>query len=140
MEESNVVYRAKLHWVLFMGPVLLLCLALYLGVQFVQIQSISFLFAGFAFIWLIMTWINYHFSSLTIKKRQVILRTGMLVRKTTDIPLTKIESIDIRQSIMGSILRYGTLLITGTGGTKHTVGYLDRPLTCRRYIEQLLHN
>lgn len=69
----------------------------------------------------------------------MILRTGMLVRQTVDIPLSKIETIDIRQSIIGSILRYGSLVITGTGGTRHVMNFLDKPLTCRRYIEQLMH-
>ena len=86
-----------------------------------------------------MILLTYRFSSLTIKKNQVILRTGILVRQTIDIPLNKIESIDIRQSILGSILHYGSLVITGTGGTRQMVNYLNKPLTCRRYIEQLMH-
>ena len=83
--------------------------------------------------------LTFIFSSLVIKKRQVILCTGILIRQTIDIPLSKIESIDIRQSILGSILQYGSLVITGTGGTRQFVNYLSHPLTCRRYIEQLLH-
>jgi uncharacterized membrane protein YdbT with pleckstrin-like domain len=63
----------------------------------------------------------------------------MLIRKTLDIPLNKIESIDIRQSILGSLLRYGTVVVTGTGGSRQMVSYLSKPLTCRRYIEQLMH-
>lgn len=86
-----------------------------------------------------MVWTTYQFSSLTIKKKQLILRTGILVRNTVDIPLAKIESIDIRQSILGSLLRYGSLVITGTGGTRQVVNYLSKPLTCRRYIEQSMH-
>ena len=56
-----------------------------------------------------------------------------------DIPLNKIESIDIRRSLLGSLLQYGTLVITGTGGSRQLVNFLDKPLTCRRYIEQLMH-
>lgn len=86
-----------------------------------------------------MTWITYYFSSITLKHKQVILRTGVIIRQTVDIPLSKIETIDIRQSILGSIFRYGALVITGTGGTRHVLNYLDRPLTCRRHIEQLMN-
>ena len=70
----------------------------------------------------------------------MIFRTGVLVRKITDIPYTKIESVDIRQSIMGSIMRYGSLMITGTGGTRHFINFIAKPLTCRRYIEQFMNN
>jgi uncharacterized membrane protein YdbT with pleckstrin-like domain len=140
MLEKDVLYFSRLHWILFFWPILLACFAIFIGANFTQLGEVSLLFFVVASIWVLMTWITYHFSSITIKKKQVILRTGMLVRQTVDIPLSKIETIDIRQSILGSILGYGSLIITGTGGTRHIVNFLDNPLTCRRYIEQLLHD
>lgn len=139
MTDSNVVYVAKLHWLLFFGPVVMGGLALWLGIQFVQFKEVALGLLLVALVWGFITWINYYFSSLTIEKKRVIFRTGILVRKTTDIPYTKIESIDIRQTIVGSILQYGSLMITGTGGTRHFINFVSRPLTCRRYIEQFMH-
>lgn len=139
MTESNVVYLARLHWVLFFWPVVLACVAMLIGIEIHQLKEVALFFLLFALVWGIMNWVNYHFSSLTIKKKQVILRTGILVRQTIDIPLAKIETIDIRQSVIGSLFRYGTLIITGTGGTRQMINFLDKPLTCRRYIEQLMH-
>lgn len=137
--DSNVVYLARLHVILFFWPFALACLAMVAGIEIAQLKEVALFLVVFALVWGGMTWVTYHFSSLTIKKNQVILRTGMLVRKTTDIPISKIETIDIRQSVLGSILRYGTLVITGTGGSRYMINFLDKPLTCRRYIEQLLH-
>jgi uncharacterized membrane protein YdbT with pleckstrin-like domain len=139
MTDANVVYVARLHWLLFFWPVVLLCAGLILGIEIVQLKEVALLFVIFALIWGAMTWVNYHFSSLTIKKTQIILRTGMLVRQTVDFPLAKIESIDIRQSVFGSIFHYGALTVIGTGGTRYFINFLDNPLTCRRYIEQLMH-
>lgn len=139
MTNTNVIYQAKLHWILFFWPIVLMIGALIITLQFETIRFIGFFLGVFALAWILVTWITYHFSSLTIKKKQVILRTGMLVRQTIDIPLAKIESIDIRQSLPGSILQYGAIVITGTGGTRHRIDYLSKPLTCRRYIEQLMH-
>lgn len=137
MAGTNVVYVARLHWLLFFGPTVLACLALYLGIAFVELKEVALIFLLLSVGWWIVTWVNYHFSSLTIEKNRVIFRTGILIRKTTDIPYNKIESVDVRQSIIGSIMRYGALMITGTGGTRHFINFLDKPLTCRRYIEQL---
>ena len=139
MTDQNVVYVAKLHWLLFFWPIVLGCLTLFLGIQFVQLKEIALIFLVFSFVWGGVNWVIFHFSSLTIEKKRVIFRTGLLVRKTTDIPYTKIESIDIRQSIIGSIMQYGALMITGTGGTKHFINFVAKPLTCRRYMEQLMH-
>lgn len=139
MADSDVVYLARLHWILFLWPVVLGCIAMFVGIEIYQLKEVALFFVAFSLIWIAMTWVNFHFSSLTIKKKQVILRTGMMVRQTIDIPIAKIETIDIRQSLFGSIFHYGTLIITGTGGTRHMIGFLDKPLTCRRYIEQLMH-
>lgn len=139
MTDSNVIYQARLHGVLFFWPVMLALLGLVIGTQFYQFKEIGLIIFIFGLIWVAMTWVTFHFSSLTIKKMQISLRRGMLVRETIDIPLSKIESIDIRQSVLGSLLGYGSLFITGTGGTRYLMNFLVHPLTCRRYIEQLMH-
>ncbi|WP_131739627.1 PH domain-containing protein [Legionella adelaidensis] len=139
MNESNIVYQARLHWILFFWPLLLLCATAYIGLTYELFYQPSIIMAIAALIWLFVVWLSYESSYLTIKKKQVILRTGILVQQTIDIPLNKIESIDIRQSIIGSVLQYGSLIITGTGGTRQIINYLNKPLTCRRYIEQVMH-
>ena len=138
-QEIDVIYLARLHWIIFGWPTLFICLALFIFFHFNIPKEVGFLLMFFGVAWLFITWVTFYFSSLTIKNKQLILRTGILIRETMDIPLARIESIDIRQSILGSILRYGSLVIVGTGGTRNAINYLDKPLTCRRYIEQLLH-
>lgn len=140
MTDNNIVYQARLHRIIFFWPAMLLCFGGFIGLRFTQLQEVGVFCAVFAVLWGLMVWLTYQFSSLTIKKTQVILRTGFLVRNTMDIPLSKIESIDIRRSLLGSLLHYGSLVITGTGGSRQVVNYLDKPLTCRRYIEQLMHD
>lgn len=137
--ESNVIYFTRLHWIIFFGPFVGLGIAMAIYIYIVQLHEVSLFLGFFALVWILITWVTYHFSSITIKRKQVILRTGIIVRQTVDIPLNKIETIDIRQSILGSILGYGTLIITGTGGTRYLINYLHKPLTCRRYIEQLMN-
>lgn len=136
--NPSYIYRAKLHWIIFFWPVVFLIATLALLYALPDLWQLTTLFTLFGFLWIGMTYITYHFSSLTITKKQLIVCTGILVRQTVDIQLTKIESIDIRQPIIGSILRYGSLIITGTGGTKQEIHFLSNPLTCRRTIEQLV--
>jgi uncharacterized membrane protein YdbT with pleckstrin-like domain len=140
--EEDVVYVARLHWILFFGPLSLLLgsLAVYYVFEYRSLQPLMIFGALFAWAWGALVWVTYQFSSLTIKKKQLILRTGLLVRQTVDIPFTRIESIDIRQTILGSLLQYGSLVIVGTGGSRQYIHNLAKPLTCRRYIEQLMHH
>lgn len=140
MNNQRTVYQARLHWIVFVWPSLLLLFGLLLGSFVVSFREVGLVIAVIGLIWSFLMWLTYQFSSLTIKEKQVILRSGILVRQTIDISLNKIESIDIRQSIIGSIFQYGSLLITGTGGTRQCMGYVAKPLTCRRHIEQLMHH
>ena len=139
MAENNIVYQARLHWILFFWPAVLFCLTAYVAIEFPQLRIPSYVLGICALTWEGLTALTYLSSSLIIKNKQVILCTGILVRQTTDIPLNKIECVDIRQSILGSIFHYGTLVVTGSGGSRQVVNYLSHPLTCRRYIEQMMH-
>jgi uncharacterized membrane protein YdbT with pleckstrin-like domain len=136
--DPGIVYQARLHWVIFLWPLLAMCVSVYLLFEFESFRTPSLILSLMILLWGGIVGLTYHFSFLLIKKKQVILCTGILIRQTIDIPFNKIESIDIRQSVLGSLLHYGSLVITGTGGTRQVVNYLSKPLTCRRYIEHLL--
>ncbi len=144
MAENNqanaIIYQARLHWILFIWPIILMGVGLYISVKLEPLYKAGMGLVAVAIFWEVVVLLTYQCSYLTIKKKQVILCTGIFVRQTLDIALNKIESVDIRQSILGSILQYGSLVITGTGGTKQFINYLDKPLTCRRYIEQIMHD
>jgi len=137
--DNDVIFFTRLHWIIFFWPAVSLfaVLAVYIYIQ--ELGFLTIYLAAFVLVWMLMTWVTCYFSSVTIKNKQVILRTGIIVRQTVDIPLSKIETIDIRQSIIGSLFRYGALVITGTGGTRHLINYLHNPLACRRHIEQLMN-
>lgn len=137
--DPNVIYSAKLHWIIFGWPLLSLIACIAAAIYFNQFHPLILFFGFFAISWVFMTWVNYYFSSLTIQKKRVIIRTGVIVRQTVDVSLSKIETMDIRQSILGSIFQYGTLIIVGTGGSRQLINFLQRPLTCRRYIEQFMN-
>ena len=136
--DSNIIFFTRLHWIIFFWPALALCVSLVIAYNVNPLRQVGFGLAAFSLLWVGITWVTYYFSSLTIKKNHVIIRTGVIVRQTIDIPLNKIEAIDIRQSIMGSVLNYGLVCITGTGGTRRVVNFLHNPLTCRRHIEHLM--
>ena len=138
--ENVIVYQARLHWILFLGPVGLVIFAWFMDYYCHAPVQIGWTVGGLAVIWEFMVWLTYQFSFLNIMKNRIVMCSGILVRQTLDIPMNKIESVDIRQSILGSILQYGSLVITGTGGTRQSINFIDKPLTCRRYIENIMYD
>ena len=139
MTTDGIVYQARLHWIMYVWPVIIFCIVVVIGFQFEVLRQASVLFVFLVFFWGLATYGMVRFSSLTINTNQILLRTGVFTRQTKGFSLNKIESVNIRQSILGALLGYGTLDITGTGGTHESIAYLSKPLTCRRYIEQMMH-
>ncbi len=139
MHEDNVVFQTKQHWVLFLQPVILMVVAIALMVLFPSMLYVSLMLGGVSILLGILFYISYCFSLFEIKQSMITVTSGVLVRQSINIPIAKIETIDVRQTIFGSLLNYGTLIITGTGGTHNVINNIAHPLTCRRHIEQLLN-
>ena len=72
-----------------------------------------------------------------ITNKRVIIKTGLISRRTVELNLSKIESVNVDQSILGRILGYGSLQIVGTGGTKEIFPNINKPLTFRKKFQEL---
>jgi hypothetical protein len=53
-----------------------------------------------------------------LTSRRVIIKVGLISRRTIEMNLERIESIGVDQGIFGRIFGYGTITMIGTGGTK----------------------
>ena len=63
------------------------------------------------------------------------LKRGWIARQTEEISLGKIEEINLSQSMLGRVLGYGHLHLSGTGMAKITLPAIDDPLALRRAID-----
>ncbi|MBP7274524.1 MAG: PH domain-containing protein [Saprospiraceae bacterium] len=72
-----------------------------------------------------------------ITSKRVIIKTGLIRRRTVELNLNKIESVNIDQGILGRILGFGSIQIVGTGGTKEVFPNINKPLTFRKKFQEL---
>jgi len=56
-------------------------------------------------------------TEMAVTNKRVIVKTGLAERRTTEILLSRIESVVVDEPAMGRILGYGTVIVRGTGGT-----------------------
>ena len=59
---------------------------------------------------------------------------GLLRRKTHEMVISKIETIDVSESLCGRIFGYGTVFMAGTGAGSITMRYIRRPFELQRQI------
>lgn len=109
MPGEQVAYRASLHWIVFVSLKALLTLFI---APFVQRAT----------------------SEFAITNRRVIIKVGLVSRRTIELNLEKVESIGVEQTILGRILDYGTIEVVGTGGTREPFRGLRDPLGFRRAV------
>ena len=98
---------------------------------------ITFLTLKSIFTLTLAAWFDRWFSEFVITNRRIIIKTGIIGRETFEMNLSKIESVNVDQSILGRILNYGSITIIGSGGTKETFNKIARPLAFRKAFQEL---
>lgn len=56
--------------------------------------------------------LRYLNSSLTVTDKMLIIKKGIVSTVSTEVPYTKINSINVRESLFGKILGYGDLVVS----------------------------
>ncbi len=136
MNGEQLVYRAKLHWIIFAGPVILFFIAIMFLIGNKNIALIGILFFLISILWVISAFISFKTSEFGITNKRVLIKVGLIRRDSLETLLTKIEGIQVSQGIMGRILNYGTILIKGTGGTSNPFHKIENPLEFRKRVQE----
>jgi uncharacterized membrane protein YdbT with pleckstrin-like domain len=140
---ETVVFTTHLHWLIFHTAILLslICVALLVGSAATSSLVISDAFeVGAATVALIALafWlrgaIRRATTELAVTDRRVIYKSGLLSRHTLEMNRSKVESIDVEQSLAGRILGFGTIIMHGTGGSLEPIRQIADPLTFRSHI------
>ena len=52
--------------------------------------------------------------------------------------LSKIETVEVKQGIIGRIFGYGNVIVTGTGTSSVVLNYVSNPLSVKKKIDSQL--
>lgn len=145
LEGERVVYRAKLHKIIFVPPLALAVLGLLAAIllKIYMENDLAAWIVGAAFLLVailvaIPRLIRYATSEFAVTNKRVIVKVGLIYRRTLELVLTKVETIGVEQTIMGRIFDFGTIVVTGTGGTKEPFKDIAGPLRFREQVQSQL--
>jgi uncharacterized membrane protein YdbT with pleckstrin-like domain len=79
--------------------------------------------------------ITYFTTEYGITNTRIISKQGLIRRDIEEINLSSIESINVNQSIIGRILNYGTIIISGRGTSKVIFKDIDNVVEVRKLIK-----
>lgn len=137
LQGEAVAYRARLHWMIFALPFLIAVLGAVLA-WLAHSWYVAALGFGLAFLTAIPRFIRYATSEFAVTNKRVVFKVGLINRHTLELVLAKLETIGVEQNIPGRIFNYGTIIVTGTGGTKEPFREIADPLEFRKHVQSQL--
>jgi membrane protein YdbS with pleckstrin-like domain len=143
LPNEQVTYWAKLHWIIYLWPLLFLfaAVAAAVGVAASGLQGgwiASAVFAAIAALSFLPPWVDSLSSEFAVTNKRVLIKIGLVRRHSLELLLAKVEGIGVDQTLAGRILGYGTITVTGTGGTRESFQRISRPLEFRRQVQASL--
>jgi len=156
--ESNLVpgevliCETRLHWIVMIWHIVVGCLLLGLpGVlllyyalsqtgidsktlHIMEAGGVALLVCGVVAI--LMGMVRRNATEMAVTNRRVVIKTGLASRKTIEMLLDKVESIEVSEPAFGRMLGYGTIVVIGTGGTPEPFHEVAHPLEFRSHVQQ----
>ena len=141
MNDEEVVIVVRLHPVILVGPAMMF--SFLLGTFSLVQDEIVLLIPvviGLAYsgVRLLQRLLYYVTTEYGITSKRVLGKTGFIWRRSLDIVLAKVEAVRLNQSLFGRVFNYGTIDVTGSGGTEEKLRYIPDPLAFRNSIQEQL--
>ena len=140
---ERIVYRTRLHWVIFAKPAMLALVGIAIGgvLWYVAAEPtwLWMIGGGVAFLGLLgclVRFVEMMTSEFAVTTTRLVLKIGLISRHTTEILLTKVEAIAIDQGLLARLLNFGDLTVTGTGGAREVFPGVRDPVGLRNHVQQ----
>lgn len=146
---EEIIFNGRLHWTSVAGTVLLGWTLMVAGVVAV-IQGLApagesasaygplfYVGVALALVGLcvrLWAWLSRTRTEFAVTPRRLIQKDGILSVKLTEIPLHKVESVELTQSLPDRLLGTGSVRLVGSGGTMHTLERICDPMALRSAV------
>ena len=139
---EKVLYSTNAHWIFYLPAIASWTVALVFLVLSRMVadtpELICLALATFAALaglyWAAKAWFHRWTTETDVTNLRVVHKTGFIKRRTFEMSLDKVESVDVNQSILGRLLNYGNVTVRGVGEGAETIQTIAAPLDFRNHI------
>ena len=146
---EKVTYRGGLHWIVLASPVSITVILVLVGVTLLvaggsaketELRDLAMSAGALAIFtaatYLLVAILRWRAAEFAVTNKRVIFKVGVLIRRTQEMFLEKIESVSVDEGVLGRALDYGTIAIRGTGGTLEPFRNISHALEFRRQVQE----
>ena len=141
IDGERVVYRTRLHWLVFAMPILVTVVVLLPAAWFLldspNWQGFAWVPLVVALLVLLPAFIKRQSSDFAVTNKRVMMKSGVMTTRSVELLLNKIEAIAVDQSLVGRMFGYGNIVVTGSGGTREAFSQIQSPLEFRRAVQSV---
>jgi uncharacterized membrane protein YdbT with pleckstrin-like domain len=140
---EKVLYSTNAHWIFYWPAIVawLVAIAFFIlshmvvgGTPTLLCLALAAIAAIAALYKMLTAWFHRWTTETDVTNLRVVHKTGFIKRRTFEMSLDKVESVDVNQSILGRLLNFGDVTILGVGEGKETISTIASPLEFRNFI------
>jgi uncharacterized membrane protein YdbT with pleckstrin-like domain len=140
---EKVLYSTNAHWIFYWPAIVawIVAIAFFVLSRLVVADapmliclSLAAISAVAALYKMLTAWFHRWTTETDVTNMRVVHKTGFVKRRTFEMSLDKVESVDVNQSILGRILNYGSVTVRGVGEGAETIDTIASPLDFRNHI------
>jgi uncharacterized membrane protein YdbT with pleckstrin-like domain len=140
---EKVLYSTNAHWIFYWPAIAAwIVAAVFLGLSrmfaadtpVLLCLALAAISAVFALYRMLTAWFHRWTTETDVTNMRVVHKTGFIKRRTFEMSLDKVESVDVNQSILGRLLNYGSVTVRGVGEGAETINTIASPLDFRNHI------
>ena len=140
---EKILYSTTVHWIFYTPGLLAWVVAVIGWIMERRAESggmqvfwlaISVVAGLVAIYWTFKAWFHRWTTETDVTSLRVVHKEGFIKRRTFEMNLDKVESVDVDQTILGRLLGYGDVTIRGVGEGIETIKTIAHPLQFRNNI------
>jgi hypothetical protein len=147
---ERILYTTHLHWIILFRSILVDAMFSAAGLallvwgmagkhtergeaQAADIAGLVLLLIGGIII--AMAAVRRNATEMAVTNKRIVIKVGFLTKRTIELFLSKVESVNVEQTVFGRMMGYGSLTLRGTGGTNEPFSHVANPLEFRRQVQ-----
>ena len=141
---EKVLYSTNAHWMFYLPAiaawivVAVLLLGSFAAAAIPALMLVCWASAAVvavaALFWTLRAWFHRWTTETDVTNMRVVHKTGFIKRRSFEMALDKIESVDVDQSILGRLMNYGDVTVNGVGEGREKIRTIAAPLAFRSAI------
>lgn len=143
-EREKVILEERMHGAVFILPFLIAAVGVVFAVVMNKMLGPTYamiavlggaLFVFEAALEFLKLLVRFATRRLTLTNKRIVIKYGLISRNTFEVLLTKVEGIGIKQPLLGRVVGFGTITVTGTGGAHQMFWGMRDPEEFRKRVQ-----